>query len=96
MATTVPQKASNRVSGRKATPSPPPPLTPQSEEDRVRHLIIFMKNIFFTIRTAKQWNRLHREAVQFLSLEVFKTQRDKAPSKLTWPLSSPCFSSRSR
>jgi len=35
---------------------------------------------FFTWRTVQQWDRLPREAVQFSSLEVFNTQRDKALS----------------
>lgn len=72
----------------------PAAVTPPYEMGRIRHFIIFMKTTFFTVRTVKQWNRLHREVVQLLSLEVFKTRLDKAPSNLTWPQSIPCFSSR--
>ncbi|KFP16752.1 hypothetical protein Z169_02357, partial [Egretta garzetta] len=37
---------------------------------------------FFTVRVAKPWNGLPREAVDAPSLEVFKTRLDKALSNL--------------
>ncbi|KAK4827123.1 hypothetical protein QYF61_014517 [Mycteria americana] len=38
----------------------------------------WIRNYFLTTRTDKRWNRLPIEVVQALSLEVFKTQLDKA------------------
>ncbi|KFR10398.1 hypothetical protein N306_00832, partial [Opisthocomus hoazin] len=37
---------------------------------------------FFTMRVVKHWNRLPREAVNALSLEVFKARLDGALSNL--------------
>ena len=37
---------------------------------------------FFTERVVRHWNRLPREAVNALSLEVFKTRLDGALSSL--------------
>ncbi|PKU41118.1 hypothetical protein llap_8588 [Limosa lapponica baueri] len=37
---------------------------------------------FFTMRVVRHWNRLPREAVNALSLEVFKTRLDGALSNL--------------
>lgn len=38
--------------------------------------------IIFARRVVKCWNRLPREAVEYVSLEVFKTQLDGALSSL--------------
>lgn len=48
-------------------------------------------DIFFTIRTVKQWNRLPQKIVQFPSSEVFKIQLDNDLSNLAWPQSWPYF-----
>ncbi|KGL87321.1 hypothetical protein N301_04949, partial [Charadrius vociferus] len=37
---------------------------------------------FFTVRVVRHWNRLPREAVDALSLEVFKARLDGALSNL--------------
>ncbi|KFQ97787.1 hypothetical protein Y956_02883, partial [Nipponia nippon] len=37
---------------------------------------------FFTMRVVRQWNRLPREAVDALSLEMFKSRVDGALSNL--------------
>lgn len=42
----------------------------------------FRMDIFFTIRTVKQWNRLPQKIVQFPSSEVFKIQLDNDLSNL--------------
>jgi len=36
-----------------------------------------MRKNFFTLRVMEHWNRLPREAVESLSLEIFKTHLDK-------------------
>jgi len=36
-----------------------------------------MRKNFFTLRVTEHWNRLPREAVDSLSLEIFKTRLDK-------------------
>jgi len=36
-----------------------------------------MRKNFFTLRVTEHWNRLHREVVESLSLEIFKTHLDK-------------------
>jgi len=36
-----------------------------------------MRKNFFTLRVTEHWNRLPREAVESLSLEIFKTRLDK-------------------
>jgi len=41
-----------------------------------------VKGKFFTMRVVRCWNRLPREAVDALSLEVFKTRLDRALSNL--------------
>jgi len=43
-----------------------------------------MMKKFFTMRVMKHWNRLPREAVAALSLEVFKARLDGALSNLVW------------
>jgi len=43
-----------------------------------------MMKKFFTMRVMKHWNRLPREAVAALSLEVFKARLDRALSNLVW------------
>ena len=35
-----------------------------------------MQNNFFTVRATDHWNRLTREVVQSLSIEIFKTHLD--------------------
>jgi len=35
-----------------------------------------MRKIFLTLRVAEGWNRLPREVVESLSLEIFKTHLD--------------------
>lgn len=42
------------------------------------------REIFFTMRTVKQWSGLLREALQSPSLEIFKTRQDKALINLVW------------
>jgi len=39
---------------------------------------------FFTMSVVKHWNRLPREAVDALSLAVFKARLDGALSNLVW------------
>ena len=39
---------------------------------------------FFTERVVRNWNRLPREVVDALSLEVFKTRLDGALGSLVW------------
>ena len=39
---------------------------------------------FFTMRMVRSWNRLPREAVDALSLEVFKARLDVALGSLVW------------
>ena len=41
-----------------------------------------LKSVFFTERVVRCWNRLPREAVDALSLEVFKTRLDEALGNL--------------
>ena len=41
---------------------------------------LHMRSNVFTMKTAQQWDRLPREALCSPSLEVFKTQLDKALS----------------
>lgn len=41
-----------------------------------------MRKVFFIMRILKHWNGLPREAGESLSLEIFKTQVDKAMSNL--------------
>jgi len=36
-----------------------------------------MRKNIFTLRVMQHWNRLPREAVEFPSLEIFKTRLDK-------------------
>ncbi|KGL88760.1 hypothetical protein N301_06483, partial [Charadrius vociferus] len=43
---------------------------------------IHIRKKFFTLRVAKHWNRLSREAVAAPSLEVFKARLDGALSNL--------------
>lgn len=40
------------------------------------------RKYFLTVRVVKQWNRVPREAVESLSLQIFKTQLDIAPGNL--------------
>ena len=49
-----------------------------------------IRKSFFSLRTAQQWDRLPREAVQSPNVEVFKTQLDKALSNQIRPQSCPC------
>ena len=44
-------------------------------EQRKFHLK--MRKNFFPLRVTEHWNRLPREAVESLSLEIFKTRLDK-------------------
>ena len=39
---------------------------------------------FFTMRVVRCWNRLPRQAVDALSLEVFKVRLDGALGSLVW------------
>ena len=41
-----------------------------------------MGNKFFTVRVVRHWNRLPREVVDALSLDMFKTRLDGALSNL--------------
>ena len=43
-----------------------------------------VKGKFFTVRVVRCWNRLPREAVDALSLEVFKARLDGALGSLVW------------
>ena len=36
----------------------------------------YTRKIFFTVMVTEHWNRLHREAVESPSLEIFKTHLD--------------------
>lgn len=49
-------------------------------------LKMHIRKNFFTMRAVKQWSRLPRKVVQ--SLQVFRTQQDKALSNLVQPLSA--------
>lgn len=57
----------------------------------MKEALAWYKEKHVSIRAVRQWNRLHRGIVQSPSLEVFKTQLDKALHKLNWPYSWPCF-----
>lgn len=48
------------------------------------------KNLF-CMRSVRQWSRFPREAVQSLSLEMFKIWLDTALSNLVWPHCCSCF-----
>ena len=43
-----------------------------------------VKGKFFTVRVVRCWNRLPREAVDAMSLEVFKARLDGALGSLVW------------
>ena len=49
------------------------------EEARFR---LHIRKKFFTVRVVRHWNRLSREAVNALSLEVFKARLDGSLSNL--------------
>jgi len=39
---------------------------------------------FFTVRVVRHWNRLPKDMVDCLSLEIFKVRLDQALSNLIW------------
>ena len=43
-----------------------------------------VRGTFFTMRVIRCWNRLPRQAVDALSLEVFKVRLDGALGSLVW------------
>jgi len=45
---------------------------------------LYMRKNFFTLRETEHWNRLPREVVESLSLEIFKTQLDEVLCSLLW------------
>ena len=47
-----------------------------------RQFYLNIRNFFFSVRVTKQWNRFSREAVEPLSLEIFKMCLDTVPSNL--------------
>ena len=51
------------------------------EEGRFRFDI---RNKFFTVRVVRHWNRLPKDMVDCLSLEIFKVRLDQALSNLIW------------
>jgi len=49
-----------------------------------RRFSLDVRGKFFTMRVVRCWNRLLREVVDALSLEVFKTRFDGALGSLVW------------
>lgn len=49
---------------------------------------------FFTIRVVRQWNRLPREAVDALTMEMLKIRLDVALSNFIWSRDAPGHGSR--
>ena len=41
-----------------------------------------IKKVFFTVRVVRHWNKLPKEVVKALSLEIFKVTLDRALSNL--------------
>jgi len=49
-----------------------------------RKFCLNMRKNFFPLRVTEPWHRLPREAVEFPSLEIFKTRLDKVLCSLLW------------